>query len=436
LSLHVLLIGANHTTAPIALRERLAISDTALGDALSRFGQSNGHGPTLMPEGIILSTCNRLEIYAVAGDIRKGCEALVQFLSQARSIPVEKLSSILYVKSDDDAVMHLTHVACGLDSLVVGEPQILGQVTDAYQAALGHCATGPVLNTLFQHAIQAGKRAHTETSISQNAISVPSAAAILAEQALNGLEGRVVLVIGAGEMGRAAARALMGRGAGAIIVANRTYERASKLACEFNGEVIGWERRAEGLARADIVVTATGAPTVILTPQQAATALAQRPERPLLIMDVAVPRDVDPAVADIPGVRLFAIDDLQSVVNDNFAARQREIPRVAAIADEEAGAFLNWFRALDAIPTIADLHKRAEALEIQELDKALRRLENLSDHEREVVQILAHRLVSKLLHEPTVRLKYHAAQGDGYLYAGVVRELFGLKADRETERNA
>jgi glutamyl-tRNA reductase len=436
LSLHVLLIGANHTTAPVALRERLAISDTALGDALSRFGQSNGHGPTLMPEGIILSTCNRLEIYAAAGDIQKSRETLVQFLSQNRSIPVEELAPILYVKSDADAVTHLTHVACGLDSLVVGEPQILGQVTAAYQAALGHCATGPVLNTLFQHAIQAGKRAHTETSISQNATSVPSAAAMLAERALNGLEGRVVLVIGAGEMGRAAARALIGRGAGAIIVANRTYERALKLACEFNGEAIGWERKAEGLTRADIVVTATGAPHMILTPQQVATALAQRPERPLLIVDVAVPRDADPAVADIPGVRLFAIDDLRSVVNDNFEARQREIPRVAAIADEEAGAFLNWFCALDAIPTIADLHKRAEVLKTQELDKALRRLENLNDHEREVVQVLAHRLVSKLLHEPTVRLKYHAAQGDGYLYAGMVRELFGLKADGETERNA
>jgi glutamyl-tRNA reductase len=398
-----------------------------LSDALSRFGQSNGHGPTLLPEGIILSTCNRLEIYAAAEDIDQGYAALVELLSQNRGVPVEEFAPSLYVKFDADAASHLARVACGLDSLVVGEPQILGQVTAAYQAALSQGATGPVLNALFQHAIQAGKRAHTETPISQHATSIPAAAAILAEQALNGLEGREVLVMGAGEMGEASARALLGRGVTGIVVANRTYERALKLACELGGEAIAWERRSEGLARADIVITATNAPQAILTSEQVAAAMAQRPERPLFIVDIAVPRDADPAVANIFGVHLFNIDDLECVVRDNIEARQQAIPHVVAIAEAEAGAFLSWFRALEATPTIADLRQRAEALKAQELDKALRRLGNLSDQERAVVQVLAHRLVNKLLHEPTVRLKYHAAQGDGYLYTGVVRELFGLE---------
>jgi glutamyl-tRNA reductase len=432
LSLHILLIGANHTSAPVALRERLAISGNALSDALSRFGQTNGHGPTLLPEGIILSTCNRLEIYAVAEDLDRGHAALVEFLSQNRGVTVDEFAPSIYVKFDADAVIHLARVACGLDSLVVGEPQILGQVTAAYQAALSQCATGPVLNALFQHAIQAGKRAHTETPIGQNATSVPSAAAILADQALNGLSGREVLVLGAGEMGHAAARALLGRGVSGIVVANRTYERALKLACELGGEAIAWERRGEGLARADIVITATNAPQAVLTPELVAAAMAQRPARPLFIVDIAVPRDADPAVAAIPGVHLFDIDDLECVVKDNIEARQQAIPHVEAIADAEASAFLSWFRALEATPTITDLRQRAEALKEQELDKALRRLGNLSDQERAVVQVLAHRLVNKLLHEPTIRLKYHAAQGDGTLYAGVVRELFGLEAGNQT----
>lgn len=424
---HILLVGLNHTTAPVALRERLAISSTELTDTLARFAQSNGHSPPILPEGVILSTCNRLEIYTVAEDVHRGREALVQFLSQSRDMPVEDFADSLYVKSDGDAVAHLTQVACGLDSMVVGEPQILGQVTDGYRVALSRNATGPVLNTLFRHAIRAGKRARTETAISQYATSVPSAAATLAEQEMNGLEGCVVLVMGAGEMGQIAARGLVARGASGIIVANRTYDRSLKLARELGGEAMTFDRQAEALARADIVVTATNAPHLLITPEKITGAMAQRPGRPMLVIDIAVPRDTDPAVADIPGVRLFDIDDLRHVVNDNLAVREREIPRVEAIADEEAAAFMSWFEALGVVPTIADLRQRAEVIKRQELDKALRRLGDLSERERQVVSALAHGLVNKLLHEPTVRLKQHAAQGDGYVYTGVVRELFGLE---------
>jgi len=313
--------------------------------------------------------------------------------------------------------------------MVVGEPQILGQVTDAYRIALSRQATGPVLNRLFRHAIQAGKCARTETAISQCATSVPSAAAALAEQVMTNLDGRVVLVMGAGEMGQIAARSLIARGASGIIVANRTYDRGLALARELNGEAMTFDRQAEALARSDIVVTATDAPHVIVTPEKVKAAMAQRPDRPMLIIDIAVPRDTAPTVADIPGVSLFDIDDLRDVVNGNLASREREIPRVETIAAEETAEFMTWFRALDVVPTIADLRRRAEVVKAQELDKALRRLEDLGDREQEVVRALAHGLVNKLLHEPTVRLKQHALQGDSYLYTDVVRDLFGLEIE-------
>jgi len=429
LSTHILLIGVNHTTAPVSLRERLAINSTQLTEALAWFGQSSDNRLTPFLEGVILSTCNRLEIYTVTDAPDRGREALIQFLGQNRRVRPEEFVASLYVKQNTEAVTHLTRVACGLDSMVVGEPQILGQVTDAYQTALSRQATGPVLNTLFRHAIQAGKRARTETDISRYATSVPSAAAALAEQEMGTLDGRVVLVMGAGEMGRIAARALAARGASSLIVANRTYERGLMLARELGGQAMTFDRQTEALARADVVITATDAPHILVTPQKVAAAMAQRPHRPMLIIDIAVPRDTDPVVAEIPGVRLFDIDDLQDVVNGNLEARQREIPRVEAIAAEEAAAFMRWFRALDVVPTIAELRRRAEAVKAQELDKALRRLGDLGDREREVVCALAHGLVNKLLHQPTVRLKQHAAQGDGYLYTGVVRELFGLEME-------
>jgi glutamyl-tRNA reductase len=423
----ILLIGVNHTTAPLSLRERLAISDTDLAVALDRFAHSNGQGPNLLSEGVILSTCNRLEIYAVACDPHQGLEELIQFLSRNRQMPLEAFSETLYVKSNEDAVAHLFRVACGLDSMVVGEPQILGQVNDAYRAALSRNATGTVLNTLFRHAIQVGKRARTETAIGECAISVPAAAAALVEHEMDHLDGRKVVVVGASEMGRIAARTLMARGASDLVVANRSFDRAAKLAREFNGKATTLDRLDEALLQADVVITATAAPHVILTSQSVRTAMERRLERPMLIIDIAVPRDAEPAIADIPGVRLFDVDDLQDVVNANLAARQGEIPSVEDIAAQEAAAFLAWFNALDVVPTVVDIRQRAEAIKAQELEKALRRLGDVGDRERQIVCTLAHRLVNKLMHEPTVRLKQQAAQGDCDLYTDVVRELFGLE---------
>jgi glutamyl-tRNA reductase len=422
----IVLVGVSHATAPVSLRERLSISGTHLEDALTRLRQTNGHGRAPLYEGAILSTCNRLEVYAVAAEAASGHESIVDFLSLDRHLSADEFRASLYCRSGGDAVRHLMRVACGLESMIVGEPQVLGQVTAAYRAALAQRVVGPVLNTLFQRAIRAGKRAHTETNIGQYAVSVPSVAATLAERVTGGLQGKVVLVMGAGEMGELAARTLISRGATGIIVANRTYDRAVVLARQLGGEAMTFERQIEALARADIVITTTDAPHVILTPEKVASALTGRVERPLVIVDIAVPRDTDPAVADIPGVRLYDIDDLQSAASDNLEARQRETPHVERIVDEETCDFMCWFDVLGVVPTITDLRAWAESVKAAELKRALQRLEHLGDHEREVVRSLAHGLVNKLLHAPTVQLKQRAIAGDGHLYAGVVRDLFEL----------
>ncbi|PWH18231.1 MAG: glutamyl-tRNA reductase [Ardenticatenia bacterium] len=423
---HVLLVGLNHTTASICLREKLAINGASLHNALNQLRRVNGREGATLHEGIILSTCNRLEVYTVCGDVESGYHAVVEFLCMNRQLAAGEFVAALYRKRDAEAVHHLMRVACGLDSMVMGEPQILGQVTMAYQAALAGRSCGAVLSALFRHAIRAGKRAHAETAISRHAVTVPSVAATLAEQVIGGLHGRVVLVMGAGEMGELAVRTLISRGATSIIVANRTYDRALALARELGGEAMTFERQLEALIRADIVITATDAPHVILTRDKVAQAMAHRPERPLVIVDIAVPRDTEPIVAEVPGVRLFDIDDLQSVANGNLEARQREIPRVEAIAVEEAQAFLCWFEALEVVPTISDLRRWADEVKAVELDKALRRLRHLDERERKVVRVLAHRLVNKFLHPPTVQLKRRALEGQGHYYASAIRDLFGL----------
>ncbi|MGC8879449.1 MAG: glutamyl-tRNA reductase [Anaerolineae bacterium] len=423
---HILLVGLNHTTASICLREKLAINGASLHSALSQLHRLNGRGGAALHEGIVLSTCNRLEIYTACNDPEEAYHTIVEFLCLNRQLAAEEFVAALYRKQDSEAVRHLMRVACGLDSMVTGEPQILGQVTAAYQAALAKRSCGAVLSALFQHAIRAGKRAHSETAISRNVVTVPSVAATLAEHVVGGLKGRVVLVIGAGEMGELAVRTMISRGAASIIVANRTYDRALALARELGGEAMTFERQIEALIRADIVLTATDAPHVILTRNKVAQAMAHRPERPLVIVDIAVPRDTEPAVAEVPGVRLFDIDDLQSVANGNLEARQREIPHVEAIAAEEAQAFMCWFQTLEVVPTISDLRQWAEEVKAAELEKALRRLHHLNEREREVVRAFAHGLMNKLLHRPTVQLKQRALEGQGHHYASVVRDLFGL----------
>lgn len=429
----ILCLGLSHRTAPVELRERLNYPPTAQLAALARFGCGRDAHPEGLGELVILSTCNRLELYAaVSGtgkaeaDGRTLFAPLLNFLAETRDLSVAEFEPHLYRYVEEPAVEHLCRVAAGLDSMILGEPQILGQVTEAYQMALGQGAAGPILSALFHTAIRAGKRARTETAISRNPATVGSIAVKLAGAVVGDLTTARVLILGAGEMAERAAEALRARGASRIGVISRTHDRAAQLAQRWNAKAFTFEQLSETLAEADIVIASTAAPHVLVTPDLAHAAIARRPDRPLIFIDIAVPRNVDPGVSRLPNVHAYDIDDLQSRLNGARAEREREIPHVAAIVAEEVEAFTAWLRGLDIAALIAELRARADALRRAEVEKTLRHLSHLREAERQRIEALTESLVNKLLHAPTLRLKAEAANGHAAEYAAAARYLFAL----------
>ncbi|MCZ7544195.1 MAG: glutamyl-tRNA reductase [Anaerolineae bacterium] len=433
----IVLVGLNHHTAPVALREQLTLTGCALRMALEELHIENASeagaqqarapgSPPVLREGVILSTCNRLEVYAVTDDAAHGWAEIARFLSRLQGISPAQLRLHLYRLADREAVTHLMRVAAGLDSMILGEPQILGQVGQAFHDAHAAGATGPILSHLFAEAVHAGKRARSETAISRHTTSVSHAAVLLAEAKLGDLSAARVVLVGSGEMAEQAARALQAHCAHDITCINRTYARAEALARRVGARARNWSSLAEALAQADVLLTATGAPHIVIDAGDVAAALPQREGRPLLIIDIAVPRDVDEAAGALPGVARYDIDDLQSAVDANLARRGTAVPQVEAIIDEEAVRFMEWLHSRQIVPVIADLRRQAEALARAEVEQALRRLEGLDAHGQEVVARMAHRIVRKLLHTPTVRLKALAESGNGYVYAHAMWELFDL----------
>ncbi|MEM7347465.1 MAG: glutamyl-tRNA reductase [Chloroflexota bacterium] len=421
-----LLIGLSHKTAPVDIRECLNFNPTVLRSALTHFDTTHieAHLPDVR-EGVILSTCNRMEIYTLVNDPDVATEAITGFLAQSRDISLDTLAQHIYIKQNESAVHHLMRVAAGLDSMVLGEPQILGQITDAYEAALSQKAAGTVQSALFRAAIHAGKRVRTETAIGVNPASISSVAASLATQLLGNLSEQKVLLIGAGEMGTIAVRALRRRGVSNITVVNRTYESAEALAETWGGQALTFQQLTEGLADADIVISSTGAPHPVLNKDLLIPAMKARPDRPIFIIDIAVPRDVDPNVKEIPNVHLHDIDALQHQADDNVRERESEIPHVEEIVAEETDNFMEWFASLDVVSTITDLRRNIETVRQRELERLFNRL-NLDDRERELVATMSHRLVNKVLHEPTLRLKKEAVNGNGPAYVSTMRHLFAL----------
>jgi glutamyl-tRNA reductase len=433
--MNVLLIGLSHKTTPIEIRERLDFSPNMLRSTLTHFDvnhrQAHLEG---VREGAILSTCNRLEVYALVTDLQVGRRAIIDFLSRVCDTPPEIFSEHLYIRHDEEAIRHLFRVAAGLDSMVLGEPQILGQITDAYEAALSQGAAGTILSALLRAAIHAGKRVRTETRIGVNPASISSVAANLAHQLLGDLTQREVLLVGAGEMGAIAVRALLKRGVSKITVANRTFKNAEELAKSWGGKAITFQQLSEGMIRADIIITCTGAPHIILNRELIEPVMAARPERPMFMIDIAVPRDVDHNVTEVPDVHLRDIDDLQSLAEDNVRERRSEIPYVEVIVDEEVVQFLEWLSSLDVVSTITDLRGQIEQVRQNELKRLFNRLD-LDEREQELVATMSHRLVNKILHQPTLRLKNEAAYGNGAVYVSAVRHLFLLdQADGEKKR--
>jgi len=427
--MHILSIGLNHTTAPIELRERLSFGEDQVRAALARMSCRHANTTCNMKEMVILSTCNRIEIYAASN--HKSFSGLEAFLSDARGVPVDDLHPHLYRFVDVEAVRHLLDVAAGLDSLVLGEPQILGQVTRALELARGIGASGPLLSRLFQAAIHAGKRARTETSISRNPASVSSLAAGLCERSVHDIKKAQIVILGAGEMAELAVEALRKRGAEKLIVVNRTLERAHVLSNRWNAEADTFENLDKALVRADILIASTGAPHTLIDTKMVDSAMQQRSERPLVLVDIALPRDIDPDVAKVPNVRLHDIDNLNAHLEQSLNERASEVPHVEAILDEEEGKFLDFLASLEMLPLITDMHRKAESIRQAELDKTLRRLPDLSAAERARIEALTQALVKKLLDAPTNRLKAEANTPAAPEYAQVARTLFGLSPNVE-----
>jgi glutamyl-tRNA reductase len=413
------LVGISHHATPVELREHVAVDlETASGVARAVAAGC---------EAVVLSTCNRTEVYlASAGDASladRASEALLELAGGRRA----ELEPQLYRLADEAAALHLFRVAAGLDSLVPGEGEILGQVRSAFEAG----APGPLLDRLFRMALHAGRRARVETTIGESPASVPAAAAALAEQVFDGLAGRRVLLVGAGRMTELTARNLVSRGAEVLAVANRTGTTGAELAERLGARALALDDVAAALREADVVVSSTSAPGFVLRAAELGDALRARRGRPLLVVDLAVPRDADPALALFDGCFVYDIDDLQAVVAASLAGRRAEAARAERIVAHEAGRFREWQASLAVVPAIASLRARAEEIRAAELARLEARLGRLPDGERRLVETLTSQIVNKLLHVPTVRMKEAAVTADGVVYADVVRHLFALEEDGE-----
>ncbi len=423
----IVLVGLNHLTAPLEVRERLYLA----GDELQRT-LITLHGET-PAEIVVVSTCNRLEIYANADDGDRVIEAVIAYLAGRASLTAAQLQGCVQNLLDQDAVCHLMRVAAGLESLALGETEILGQIADALKQAQRAGTTGAVLSRLFHDAIHAGKRARTETSISQHTLSISHAALLMAKQHIPDLSKANALVIGAGRMAELTLRALKAHETATVRVINRTFNRASVLASRVGVEALEWEHLKTALRDADIVITATSAPQPVLGAADISAAYYQERAHPLIVLDIAVPRNVNSNVRHLPNIRLYDIDDLQAVVEGHRAKRQSEAAQVETIIAEELDTYLGWLNSRTAVSTIVALRQKGEGLAAAELTRALNRLPDLSDHEREVLAQMAHRIVNKLLHTPTAALRERAAQGDHNAYLHAVKQLFDLEAEADRE---
>jgi glutamyl-tRNA reductase len=408
----LVLVGTSHHRAPVELRERVALDR----DAAAALAAELARG-----EAVCLSTCNRTELYLAGEDAAALEDTAVRALVELEP----EVEPALYRLHDDAAALHLFRVAAGLDSLVPGEGEILGQVRAAYETG----TTGQVLDRLFRHALHAGRKARTQTAIGESPASVSSAAAALAEQVFGDLRGRRILLVGAGKIGDQAARNLVSRGASVVAVANRTVDRAGELAERVGARAVPLDALEEELAAADVVVSSTASPGYVVDRATVERALRARRGRPLLFVDLAVPRDLDPSIHELEGCYLYDVDDLQAVVAETLAGRRREAERAEALVAAEAEEFRAWLASLEVVPAIASLRARAEAIREAELQRVESRLGNLTEAQRRAVESLTARIVDKLLHLPTVRMKQAAAAADGVVYAEAVRHLFGLGED-------
>src|ERR687889_983298 len=424
----IVLVGLNHKTAPVEVRERLAFSDEACAESLRALVDGE-----LVREGLIVSTCNRVEILA-ASPPQKGADAvgrLSDFLSRVRSVPVELFSGHLYTHADEAAVRHVFRVASSLDSLVVGEPQVLGQVRHAYSLAVEAGTAGRVLHKLIHHALRVAKRVRTETGIATSAVSISYTAVELGRKIFGSLKGATVLLVGAGEMAELAAQHLSAAGASRVLVANRTYETAQKLAVRFGGEAVEFDALEENLSQADVVICSTGAREYIITPEMAERARQTRRNRPAFFIDISVPRNVDPAVAKVANLFVFDVDDLEAVVASNIREREREAERAELIVDSEVTQFQQALRNLDIGPTVGALKEKLRGIAREEFQRQRARLGPLTPEQEQAIEAMLMSAVNKISHPVINRMRRSYDAGEE-TEVQAWRDIFGLE-EKERE---
>jgi glutamyl-tRNA reductase len=432
--MHLFLLGVSHRTAPVEVRERLDFAGRGLDQALEALAAR-----PCASESVVVSTCNRAEVYVACDDPAAARGELVGFLCDYHALDIGALDPHLYEKLDGAAAEHLFRVAAGLDSLVVGEPQILGQVKEAYAAATEQHTAGPVLNKVFPWSFTVGKRVRTETGLSEGAVSVSFAATALARKIFGDLKGRTVLVVGAGEMGKLTAQHLQAQGVERILITSRTLAHAAALAGSIGGKALPWDELLRALDAADIVISATGATLPVFTRPQVEGVMRHRRNRPLFLIDIALPRDVDPAVGDLDSVFLYNVDDLQAIVQENLSRRAAEVVRAEAIVADEVRKFESWLTARVAIPTVVALRQRFDAIRRSELERLQPKLAGLPPEAKARVEEITRLLVEKLLITPTEQLKTTNDPARVRAYTDAITRVFALDEeapDADTGPNA
>lgn len=417
----VVVIGLNHRTVGLDLLERMTVDETRLDKALADLVARPN-----VSEAVLLCTCNRTEVYVAAERFHGAYHDVRQFLSETSFLPPEQFADHLYVHYEAEATQHLFEVTAGLDSAVVGEAEILGQVRGAWERARVEDAAGPAMNLLFRHAIEVGKRVRTDTAIGRHVASVSSAAVAMAAERLGSLEGRSILVLGAGDMGEGMVRSLSTSGVTEVQIANRTWERSAELAERVGGRPLRLADLGDALAEVDLLLTGTGASSLMLEHGDLSRTMRARADRPLLIVDVAVPRDVDPAAGEVPGVTLLDMDDLRAFADAGIDARRAEVAAVRSLIDAELERYLAVSSARELSPLVGALRERAETVRQGELDRVAGRLDGLDERQREAVEALTRGIVAKLLHGPTVEVKDAAGTPRGERLAESLRDLFDL----------
>ena len=418
---NLILVGVNHKTTPVEIREKLAFTKGKIEESVDRLLNF----PDII-EHTILSTCNRVEIYARANGQNSAIQSIKQFICDFHGLSAVQLEEHFYSYSNEAAIEHLFRVSSSLDSMILGEAQILGQVKDAYSLAKDLRSTGLVLNQLFEKAFSIAKKVREETGIAERSVSISSAAVELAQKIFDDLENHTVMLVGTGEMAELAAKHLISYGVKTVYVTSRTYERATNLARTLNGSALDFEAFKNELYRADIVITSTSASSFIITKDMVEKAIHERKNKPIFFIDIAVPRDIEPDVNDLENVYLYDIDDLHVVVSANMKEREKESENAMHLISQEVNKFNNWLGTLDAVPTIVEIRKRVENIGNQEMERTLKKIPHLSEEDKKIIYQMKNSMINKILHKPTIKLKQKTQSEDGHIYLKAIRHLFHL----------